>query len=161
VKLYELSRYPTISVCGVRFARYTAAMTRMMRGAVCLAWALLALVVVSCQPGQFGGLGNAMCPYLAQGDLANARISADARANAKIRAFLMAARDLNGVSMQMEGEATTACRNMGHDLGLSDAQMAPRSSDPGASAQAACNAVSLQIDGILRQGVQIRVQATP
>jgi hypothetical protein len=74
---------------------------------------------------------------------------------------MTAARDLNGLSLQMESEATTACRNMGHDLGLSDMQMAPQSGNPGASAQAACNAVSMQIDGILRQGIQVRVQATP
>jgi hypothetical protein len=133
----------------------------MRRWAAVLGLATVAAVVPSCQPGQFGGLGGALCPYFAQGDLANARISADARANVKIRSFLLAARDLNGLSMQMEGEAATACRNMGHDLGLADPQMAPTNSAPGASAQAACNAVSMQIDGILRQGIQVRVYATP
>src|SRR5690349_24754244 len=129
-------------------------MKRTRRWAALAGLLLTLLIAPSCQPGQFGGLGSAMCPYFAQGDLTNARISADARANGKIRAFLTAARDLNGLSVQMEAEATTACRNMGHDLGLSDAQMAPRGSDPGASAQAACNALSMQIDGILRQGIQ-------
>lgn len=123
---------------------------------------VISAFVPSCQEGRFGGLEGMACPYFAgQGDLASAQISANARANAKIRTFLIAARDLNGLSLQLEAEATQACRNMGRDLGLSDAQMAPRSADPGASAQAACSAVSMQIDAILRQGVQIRVQATP
>jgi hypothetical protein len=120
------------------------------------------LAVASCQDARFGGLTNAACPHFAsQSDLTTARISANARANAKIRTFLIAARDVNTLSFQMEGEATQACRAMGRDLGLSDAQMAPRSNEPGASAQAACGAVSAQIDGILRQGIQVRVQATP
>jgi hypothetical protein len=118
--------------------------------------------VAGCQDARFGSLANAACPYLgAQTDLANARISANARANAKIRTFLIAARDVSTVSMQMEAQATQACRAMGRDLGLGDAQMAPRSNEPGAAAQSACGAVSVQIDGILKQGVAVRVRATP
>jgi hypothetical protein len=121
-----------------------------------------ALGGASCQDARFGSLSNAACPHFAgQSDLTTARISANARANAKIRTFLIAARDVNALSFQMESEATQACRAMGRDLGLTDAQMAPRTNDPGASAQAACGALSTQIDGILRQGIQVRVQATP
>jgi hypothetical protein len=131
------------------------------RSIVLLTFAAIALAAASCRDGRFGGLAGAACPYLASGDLASARISANARANAKIRVFLMAARDMNRLSMQMEAEAVQACRNMGRDLGLSEQEMAPRSSEPGAAAQAACGAVSVQMDGILRQGIQVRVQATP
>ncbi len=120
------------------------------------------LCVASCQDARFGSIAGAACPHFAgQSDLTTARISANARANAKIRTFLIAARDVNALSFQMEAEATQACRAMGRDLGVADAQMAPRSNEPGASAQAACGAVSAQIDGILRQGIQVRVQATP
>ncbi|HEX6273829.1 MAG TPA: hypothetical protein VFZ53_12360 [Polyangiaceae bacterium] len=124
--------------------------------------AALAGGTAGCQDAHFGSFANAACPHFGgQTDLANARISANARANAKIRTFLIAARDVSNVSVQMEAQATQACRAMGRDLGVSDAQMAPRSNDPGAAAQAACGAVSAQIDGILRQGVEVRVQATP
>jgi hypothetical protein len=131
-------------------------------------WVLLPLFAVAasalanCRAGRLGGFANAACPYLGgQADLVNARISANARANAKIRTFLMAARDLNERSLEMEAAATQACRNMGRDLGLTDEQMAPRTNDPGAAAQAACGALALQIDGILRQGIQVQVRAVP
>ena len=134
------------------------------RGVVTASLAVLPAVVVlaGCQDARFGDFANAACPHFgAQTDLANARISANARANAKIRTFLIAARDVSTVSVQMENQATQACRAMGRDLGLTDAQMAPRSNEPGAAAQGACGALSAQIDGILQQGIQVRVQATP
>jgi len=124
--------------------------------------AVVAMGALSCQGGRFGGLGGLACPYLVgEGDLLSAQISANARANAKIRTFLVAARDLNRVSMQMEAQAAMACSNIGRDLGLTDAQLAPRGNNPGALAQSACNAAAMQIDGILRQGIQLRVQVTP
>jgi hypothetical protein len=135
---------------------------RVARSTVSFAFVAVTLAATSCTDPRFGSLSSAACPHFAgQTDLANARISANARANAKIRTFLIAARDVNNLSLQMEAEATEACRNMGRDLGLSEQQMAPRSNEPGAAAQAACGAVSAQIDGILRQGIQVRVQATP
>ncbi|HEX6765094.1 MAG TPA: hypothetical protein VF103_06440, partial [Polyangiaceae bacterium] len=137
-------------------------MTPNVRGAIVFLLAFVSLSSAGCQDARFGSVANAACPYFAgNADLASARISANARANAKIRTFLIAARDVNALSFQMEAEATQACRNMGRDLGLSDAQMAPQNGEPGASARAACGAVSAQIDGILRQGIQVRVQATP
>jgi hypothetical protein len=139
-------------------------MSRPFRGVVTgSAGAVLSIAILSsCQDAQFGSFANAACPYFgAQSDLATARISANARANAKIRTFLIAARDVHRVSVQMESQATEACRAMGRDLGLTDAHMAPRSNEPGAASQAACGALSTQIDAILRQGVSVRVQATP
>jgi hypothetical protein len=61
----------------------------------------------------------------------------------------------------MEALATEACRNMGRDLGIPEDQMQPRNDEPGAEAQAACGALSVQIDSILRAGIQVSVQATP
>jgi len=124
--------------------------------------AVVAMGAPSCQGGRFGGLGGLACPYLVgEGNLLSAQISANARANAKIRTFLVAVRDLNHVSMQMEAQAAKACSNIGRDLGLTEAQLAPRGNNPGALAQSACNAAAMQIDGIMRQGIQIRVQVTP
>jgi hypothetical protein len=110
---------------------------------------------------KYGPLGAA-CPHLnSRSDLATAQISANARANAKIRAFMMAARDLIELSAQMEAQAAGACRRIGHDIGLAPADMAARSDEPGEDARAACNAVGARIDAIFQQGIQVRVQATP
>lgn len=119
----------------------------------------LASFVLNCD--QFGGLGEATCPELSGNiNTLNASITADARANAKIRAFLQASKDLTGVSVQIEATAAEACRRMGNDLGIPAAQMAPRN-EPGGAASGACGAVSAQIDAILRQGVGVTVQMTP
>jgi hypothetical protein len=119
-------------------------------------------VVPSCMGGGAYGPLGAACPHLTgQTDLASAQISANARANAKVRTFLMASRDLIAVSLQIEAEATDACRRMGRDLGMSDAELAPRDDEPGASAQSACGALGARIDAILREGIQVRVAATP
>jgi hypothetical protein len=85
----------------------------------------------------------------------------NAQANAKIRTFVASAKSLVNVSFQMEALAADSCLRMGTDLGLAPAQMAPQSGEPGARAQAACGAVAMQIDTILRQGIQVQVQMTP
>ena len=119
------------------------------------------LVGSSCMGGgKYGPLG-ATCPVLVSGDPLQAQFSANARANAKVRAFVSAAKSLVEVSAQMEALATEACRNMGRDLGVPEQAMQPQNDEPGASAQAACGALSAQIDSILRAGIQVSVQATP
>ncbi|MEZ4224473.1 MAG: hypothetical protein R3B13_26220 [Polyangiaceae bacterium] len=125
-----------------------------------LATALL-LIMSSCgQGGKFGLLGAA-CPALTSGDPLQFNYSANVRANAKVRAFVKATRDLVDASVQMETLAATACRNMGRDLGLSDGEMAARDDEPGASAQAACGALSARIDAIMKGGIFVRVQVQP
>jgi hypothetical protein len=115
----------------------------------------------SCTEGRLGLIQSAACPHLAgQHDLATARISANARANVKIRAFVSAARDLANVSLRMESEATQACRRMALDLGLSEDRLRPAQDEPGSAAQAACGALAAEIDAIMRQGVSVRVEAT-
>lgn len=119
------------------------------------------LAVSGCQGGKFapGGMG---CPQLQSNqDPLTMSFSANARANAKIRAFVASARSLVNVSLQMEALALDSCMRMGTDLGLTQAQMSTGSNEPGARVQAACGAVAAQIDGILRQGVQVQVQVTP
>ncbi len=130
--------------------------------AAAVACATLLVGVPSCQGGRFGAVGAAACPQLqSNADPLTLSFSANARANAKIRTFVASAKSLLNVSLQMEALATDSCLRMGADLGLAPAQMAPQSAEPGAKAQAACGAVAAQIDGILRQGVQIQVQVVP
>jgi hypothetical protein len=111
--------------------------------------------------GLYGPLG-ATCPALSSNANPLAmRFSANAVADAKVRTFVAAAKDLVGVSLQMQNEATEACRRMGVDLGLNPASMQPHSDDPGASAQAACDAVAAAIHQILSTGVRLQVQVRP
>jgi len=121
------------------------------------------LACASClQDGRFGALGAAACPPLfAAGEPLVMNFSANARANAKVRAFVAASKDLIQVSLQAEATAAEACQRMGRDLGVPEPEMAPRNDEPGARARAACSAVAARIDMILRQGVQVRVQAQP
>ena len=80
--------------------------------------------------------------------------------NAKVQAFVQAAKDMDAVSAQIEMKAAQACRRMGLDLGLSPAQMQPRKG-PGGAAAGACEPLAMQIDAILRQGIQIHATVTP
>ena len=83
---------------------------------------VVAATAASCMDSRWGALGAAACPQLAsQQDLSQATISANARANVKIRAFVTATRDLVNISLQMENEAVEACRRMARDLGLGEA----------------------------------------
>lgn len=136
-----------------------------MRSLAVLTRAVLLLVafalVAGCMDGRFGALGGAACPALGSGDPLQMRFSANAKADAEVRAFVAATKDLMQVSLQMEALATNACKAMGRDLGIPEQAMTAKGDEPGASAKAACGALSAQIDWILRQGVQISVQAQP
>ena len=124
-------------------------------------FALLVFGLANCdQAGKFGGLG-ATCPALTSGNPLQFNYSADVRANAKVKAFVKATADLVEASVQMETLATTACKNMGRDLGLTEADMLPRSDEPGASAEAACGALSARISAIMQSGIYVRAQVTP
>jgi hypothetical protein len=117
--------------------------------------------LVSCdQFGKAGGLGGALCPELGGGDPLSAQYSVNARANAKLRAFVQASKDMAAVSLQIEGEIADACRRMGADLGIPPQEMQPRN-EAGGKASGACAAVSARIDAILRQGVSVQVAVTP
>src|SRR4051812_11001075 len=86
---------------GVRWAHGTAAL-----GVLAIAGA------VSC--GELGGLGNVgavVCPELGgPGDVLSANFAANARANAKVRTFVQAAKDMAAVSAAIEAETAAACR---------------------------------------------------
>jgi hypothetical protein len=108
-----------------------------------------------------GKLGVAACPAVGSNvDALATRFSAQAEVDAKIKTFVQAAKDLGAVSTQLEAQTTGACQRIGFDLGLSPAQMQPREG-PGGATQGACEAVALAMDGILRQGVQLRASVQP
>jgi hypothetical protein len=111
--------------------------------------------------GVYGPLG-ATCPALSAPDPLSVRYSANAVADGKVKTFVAAAKDLVGVSLQMEREASDACARMAYDLGVSPAELTPRSPDqPGAAAQAACAAVAARMDAALSQGIRVQVSVTP
>jgi hypothetical protein len=123
--------------------------------------AVPALGMSACQGGKFAPGGMACPQFQSNQDPLTMSFSANARADAKIRGFVASAKSLVNVSLQMEALALDSCMRMGTDLGLSAAQMSTQSNEPGAGVQAACGAVAAQIDGILRQGVQVQVQVVP
>ncbi|MCC6217729.1 MAG: hypothetical protein IT376_22920 [Polyangiaceae bacterium] len=123
--------------------------------------ALAALPGPGCQPGAFGGLG-ATCPQLqANADPLSMSFSANARANGKIRAFVLAAKELSQVSLQMEAITADACARIAMDLGAGPPELAPRRDAPGERARAACAAASARMDWVLSQGISFRAQVTP
>jgi hypothetical protein len=110
--------------------------------------------------GAYGPLGAA-CPQMTGGDPLTAQYSANARANAKVAAFVAASSDLVQVSLEMERIAAAACQRMGADLGIAAEQMSATQDEAGAHAEAACAALAARIDEILRAGAQVSVRATP
>jgi hypothetical protein len=138
-------------------------MRRIMRGVLTLVRGICAsglmVAAASCNGAGFGGLEGAACPALGSGDPMSMNFSADVKANADVRAFVAATKDLMQASLQLEALATNSCKAMGRDLGIPDQAMQPQNDDPGASAQAACGALSAQIDSILRAGIRVQVQA--
>src|SRR3954471_23280168 len=107
-----------------------------------------------------GGFDTAACPELGgNADALRAQYSANAQANAKIRTFVQASKDLGAVALQIEAEAADACGRMATDLGATPQELTPRD-EPGGRASAACGVLSARIDGILRQGIAVRASAT-
>jgi hypothetical protein len=120
------------------------------------------LAFQSCYGGGIYGPLGATCPALNAPDPLAVHVSKNAVADGKVRTFLAGAKDLVNVSVQMESEVLDACRRMAYDLAINPAEMTPKNKNqPGASAQAACAAVSARVDAILRQGAQVRVQVVP
>jgi hypothetical protein len=101
----------------------------------------------------FGDVGGMACPELGGGAL-NGNFAADAKANVTLRAFVQASSDLAKLSAKVEGEVSGACGRIGHDLGLTAAQM-------GKGTKAKCDAVTAKIDEIMRGGVSIKASFTP
>ncbi len=108
-----------------------------------------------------GNVGEMACPEIgANVDVLGATFSSDARANAKIRAFVAASKDLVAVAAEGEAEAADACTRIGVDLGMSPAEMAPRN-EAGGRASGACSAVAARMDAILQQGIRFEAVVTP
>jgi len=106
-----------------------------------------------------GAVRGAACPELTGGGSAlGASFDANATINAKVGAFVQAAKDLTATATRAEAELTTSCKAMGRDLGLSDAEMQPRD---GSAANGACGALAGKISTILQAGASVSVKAQP
>jgi hypothetical protein len=131
----------------------------------CVAFAGVgSLVLLDCDTlagGAFSGLSTAACPELSAGvNDSGAIYTSRADLNVKIASFISATKDLMTVSARAEAEAAEACLRIGRDIGLTDAQMAPRD-EAGGHAAGACAAVSARMDAILSTGVRFQAQVTP
>jgi len=67
-----------------------------------------------------------LCPEL-KGGAANANFTDVAEVNVTLRAFVEASGNLAAIAEKVEAEVATACLAMGHDLGLTDSDMKPKS----------------------------------
>lgn len=123
-----------------------------------------ATALVDCEAlgsGALSGLSMAACPELGAGvNAAGAFYTSRADFNAKIGAFVVATKDLMSISAQAEAETAEACLRIGRDIGLNDAQMAPRDG-AGGRAAGACNAVAARMDQILSTGLRFQVTVIP
>ncbi len=110
--------------------------------------------------GQVAGAARAAaCPELTGGGSAlAANFDANATINAKVGAFVQAAKDLTATASRAEAELTNSCKAMGRDLGLNDAQMQPKD---GSAANGACGAVAGKIAATLQGGASVSVKAQP
>jgi hypothetical protein len=125
------------------------------RASLCAA----ALSLSSCAGIRAAGL--AACPALRpEVSALDASFSANARANAKLRAFVQAAKDIHAAALKLEARAAGACRRMAADLGMPPAQLRERSGAGGAAA-GACEPVAAYVAGILRQGIALEIAAEP
>jgi hypothetical protein len=105
----------------------------------------------------FGALDTVACPELGgSADALAAQYTANARANAKIRTFVQAAKDLAGISLQIENRRPRLV-GMAVDIGMT-AELQPRN-EPGGNASGA--AVLRQLDTLFRGGIAVRAFATP
>ncbi len=99
-----------------------------------------------------GGLDTAVCPELGSGAMRSS-FTADAKANANIRAFVQASSDLGKLAVKVEGDVASACERMGGDLGIPAPQM-------GNSTETKCAAVAAKIDAILKAGASVSMKAS-
>lgn len=107
-----------------------------------------------------GAVSGAACPELAGGGSAlRGKFTGQAGLNAKIGAFVQAAKDLVALSARMDAEITTACQRMASDLGVSADRLQPPQGV--AASTAACNAVSAEIGAALRGGATLKASYTP
>jgi len=120
-------------------------------------------VLVDCNLDSYGlgSVGQMACPEVnANVDVLGATFTSDVRANAKIRTFVAASKDLMAVAAQAEAEAADACTRIGVDLGIPPSEMAPRN-EAGGRASGACGAVAARMDAVLQQGIRFEAIVTP
>jgi hypothetical protein len=108
------------------------------------------------------GAGQAVaCPELVGvGSAIGVKYTAEARLNAKIGAFVQAAKDLKSAAMSIEGEVYNACSKMGADLGISPDRMAEQAG-PAGKVKGACAALEAEVKTILAGGITIDASYDP
>lgn len=122
--------------------------------------ATLCLGLLSCQ-GMAGVGGNARGAASGGGE-ASARCSGDFGVTAsarKLEGFLSASADFIGTAAELEGSLLAACKDVGHKLDVSDAEMAPTGDTP--AVKAACGAAAAKLKaeiGDLRATAKLKIE---
>ena len=101
---------------------------------------------------------GAACPEWGSGKIIGGSFTGDAELNGSIAAFMQASADIQRLADQSYANVTAACVKMGKDLGIPEAQLAPRDGD---SATPPCNAVAAQIDAIIKANGSVKVTYQP
>ena len=134
---------------------------------------LVPLMALACDTGGSSGGGADVaaallgasqaiaCPELVgRGSAVGIKYTAKARLNAKIGAFVQAAKDLRSAALSIEAEVSRACINIGKDIGLREDQMIAQAG-PGGKVKGACTLLSGEIDAILAGGIRIDATYDP
>jgi hypothetical protein len=102
----------------------------------------------------------AACPEWGSGRAVGANFVADASLNAQIGVFVQSALEIAALTKSIAGEVRIACTNMGRDLGLDDAKLAP-ADGPSGDVKGPCAAVAARIDEIMSAQARVEVRYTP
>lgn len=121
-------------------------LSRVSRGALATVVVLATMpALVQCNKMPGGGAmpgvpgGGGACPSSID-DIAKASWGLDAKLEGRVKAALSAGATLKDISAKLEADVTTACGTLAKDLGATDADIAPKATGPGKSAEAACDA---------------------
>jgi hypothetical protein len=92
-------------------------------------------------PGGLGGLPMpAKCPDMKDPSaVLKASFGLEAGMEAKVKAGIAAAAELQNLAVVIEGDVVTACSGLAKDLGATDADLKPKEDGPGKKAEHACN----------------------
>jgi hypothetical protein len=129
-----------------------------------LALALAGTSTAACSAllGEAGSdaVAAAACPEWGSGHAIGAAFTADAELNAQIGVFVQSSLEVAALTKKIKAEVKTACMNMGRDLGIPDAKLAPTKEAEG-DLKGPCNAVSARIREIMQAQAEVQVTYTP
>jgi hypothetical protein len=89
-------------------------------------------------------------------------LNLEASGKAKVTAFLQTSTKISAAAKEIEADAVEACREMGKDLGMTDAELtvADDASDPGAKIKGVCAKVAAKIKLTIEETVPADAQLT-